>query len=177
MNSIMITILVKDCNYISKELYESVINSLQLHQLECSCGHCGCLTIHGYYYRSVKNPEGTIRLRIQRVICSECGVTHSLHLSLVVPYSRIPAADQQQIVLFYDQGKDPRDAVPESPDIDENNIKSVLRAYRRHWRERLRSEGIRLAPVGELIQQCFSFYSMQFMQIRRTFNKLFPGTT
>lgn len=173
----MITITVEDCNYISKELYDSVINSLQLHQLECSCGHHGCLTIHGYYYRSVKNPGGTIRLRILRLICSECGATHAVHLSLIVPYSQVPLTDQQQIILAYEQGEDPGKAVPEDSEIDENNIKSVLRAFRRHWKERLRSEGICLTPVPALIAHCFSFYSAQFMQIHRTFNTLFARTT
>lgn len=177
MNDIMITINVEDCNYISKDLYESVINNLQLHQLECSCGHHGCLSIHGYYYRSAKNPEGTIRLRIQRVICSECGATHSLHLSLTVPYSQIPLTDQQKIIKAYEQGDNPGNAVPETSDIDENNIKSVLRAYRRHWRERLRSENISLEPARDLVLKCFSFYSMQFMQVHRAFNALFSGTT
>lgn len=173
----MITITVEDCNYISKELYESTINNLQLHQLKCSCGHCGCLTIHGYYYRSAKNPEGTIRLRIQRVKCSECGATHSIHLALIVPYSQIPLVDQQKIIQAYEQGEDPRDVVPEGSDIDENNIKSVLRSWRRHWKERLRSESISLTSVLELVSQCFSLYSAQFMQIHRTFNTLYVKTT
>jgi len=67
--------------------------------------------------------------------------------------------------------------VPEDSEIDENNIKSVLRAFRRHWKERLRSEGISLTPVLALIAQCFSFYSAQFMQIHRTCNTLFVKTT
>ena len=84
----MITIFVKDCNQISQSFYDSVIFDLQLHQMTCSCSHSACLSVHGYYWRSVKLPSGTLRLRVCRVKCSECGTTHALHLTSMVPYSQ-----------------------------------------------------------------------------------------
>lgn len=60
----MITIFVKDCNQISQSFYDSVIFDLQLHQMTCSCSHSACLSVHGYYWRSVKLPSGTLRLRV-----------------------------------------------------------------------------------------------------------------
>ena len=50
--------------------YDSVLYNLPFHQLACSCGHAACLSIHGYYRRTVKLPSGPLRLRVCRVKCS-----------------------------------------------------------------------------------------------------------
>lgn len=173
----MITILVQDCNHISQSFYDSVINSIQFHQITCTCGHSACMTIHGYYQRSIKLPDGTIRLRICRVRCSECGKSHALLLSSIVPYSQIRILDQQHICISYDQQLSPVSVCDSNPEIDENNVKSVLRNYRRRWREMLRSLHISLSPLFLLIPSCFANYSMQFMQIHRTPNRIFLSTT
>ena len=79
----MITVLVNENNPISQDFYDSVINSLQLHRIFCSCGHAGCLHIHGYYTRHVKTPAGTVILRILRLKCAECDIhTPSFFLPL-----------------------------------------------------------------------------------------------
>ena len=173
----MITILVQDCNLISQSFYDSVINRIQFHQLTCTCGHSACMTIHGYYYRSVKLPVGTFRLHICRVRCSECGRTHALLLSSIVPYSQIRTCDQQQICIASRQHLSTASVCDSNPEIDENNVKSVLRNYRRHWREMLKSLRICLSPLITLISSCFANYSAQFMQIHRGSNRLFSYTT
>lgn len=173
----MITILVQDCNLISQSFYDSVINRIQFHQLTCTCGHSACMTIHGYYYRSVKLPVGTFRLHICRVRCSECGRTHALLLSSIVPYSQICTYDQQQICIAYEQQLSPSSVCDSNPEIDENNVKSVLRNYRHRWREMLKSLRISLSQSITLIRSCFANYSAQFMQIHKGSNKLFYYTT
>lgn len=173
----MITIFVRDCNQISQSFYDSVIYNLQLHQLTCSCGHAACLSLHGYYRRTVKLPSGPVRLRICRVKCSECGATHAILLASMVPYSQIPLSDQQRICSDYEEGRCISSVCEANPSIDENNAKSVLRNYRRCWREKLRSLRIRLFPLESLICSCFSDYSSQFMQIHRQANRLFSYTT
>ena len=173
----MITVLVNENNPISQDFYDSVINSLQIHRIFCSCGHAGCLHIHGYYTRRVKTPAGAVILHILRLKCSECGHTHAVLLSSLVPYSQIALKDQRQIVTAYEE-KSNRNAICDTnSSIDENNVKSVIRSYCRHWRERLRSEGIGLSLADLLIRLCFSVYSAQFMQIHATFNRLFSMTT
>ncbi len=169
----MITIFVRDCNPISQSFYDSVIYNLPFHQLTCSCGHAACLSIHGYYRRTVKLPSGPLWLRVCRVKCSECGATHALLLSSIVPYAQIPLSDQQRICNDYENGKCVRSVCVCNPSIDENNVKSVLRNYRRCWREMLRSLRIPLSPINALVRSCFSDYSSQFMQIHRRINKLF----
>ena len=173
----MITIFVRDCNQISQSFYDSVIYNLPFHLLTCSCGHAACLSIHGYYRRTVKLPSEPLRLRVCRVKCSECGATHALLLSSIVPYSQIPLPDQQRVCNDYEEGRCVTSVCVSNPSIDENNVKSILRNYRRCWREKLRSLRIPLSPVQALIRSCFSDYSSQFMQIHRRINKLFSYPT
>ena len=173
----MITIFLKDCNHISQSFYDSVINNTQLHQVRCSCGHSCCLRPHAYYRRSLKTASGKISLRIQRVVCTECGHTHALLLSSIVPYSQIMANDQHRICKDYESGSNPYKICNQNPLIDENNVKSVVLNFRRRWMEKLRSLKIRLSPFSDLVRSCFSDYSMQFMQIRITTNRLFIDTT
>ena len=173
----MITIFVKDCNQISQSFYDSVVFDLPFHQLTCSCSHSACLSVHGYYWRSVKLPSGTLRLRVCRVKCSECGTTHALLLSSMVPFSQIPLSEQQRICNDYEEGRCVSMVCETNPSIDENNVKSILRNYRLCWREKLRSLRICLFPLDTLILSCFSDYSSQFMQIHRRVNRLFPYTT
>lgn len=177
IHNTMITVLVRDCNQISQSFYDSVINDLQLHQLACPCGHSACLSVHGYYRRSLKMGDGTVRLRVCRVGCSACGATHALLLSSIVPYSQISLADQQRICQDYEAGNDTCGICQDLLSIDENNVKSVLRNYRRYWREKLRSLRICLFPLTGLVCSCFSDYSAQFMQIHRKANQLFVYTT
>ena len=176
-NNTMITIQVDDYKLFSQDFYNSVIFSLQFHQLSCSCNHSACLTVHAYYKRSVITPEGKVVLKIVRVKCSVCGKTHALLLSSMVPYCQVCLIDQQRVASDFENGNELNCVCSANPMIDENHIKSILRKYKQHWRERLRAESIGLEPIARLAGNCLSFYSAQFMQIRRTFNKLFPTPT
>ena len=93
----MITVITEECNEISQKLYDTAMDSIQTCQLECSCGHCGCLVGHGGYTRYVKTSMGKIPLAIRRVQCSLCNATHALLLSGIVPYSQVPLSDHAAI--------------------------------------------------------------------------------
>lgn len=173
----MLTVPVQDFNTFTQEFYNSVISSLQLHTLKCSCGHSGCLICHAYYSRRVITPTGKKPLNILRVKCSECARTHALLLSSMVPYSQISAEDQRMITDAYENGSDRNELCSSGNGIDENNIKAVIRRYLRYWRERLRAWSIYLDSLPALSEDCFSHYSKQFMQIRGTFNALVPSPT
>lgn len=173
----MLTVPVQDFNTFTQEFYDSVIAGLQLHQLECSCGHSGCLSFHASYERSVTTPSGKKPLIICRVICSECSHTHALLLSSMVPYSQIPVKIQQDIVIAYEEGSDRNEVLITGSGIDENNVKSVIRRYVRFWRERLIAAGTGIMSLPDLISSCFSHYSRQFMQIKRTSNNLVSFST
>lgn len=173
----MITIFTNDCNPITQEKYDKIINHLQFHQLQCSCRHSACLTIHGYYTRRLKTPDGVIMLRICRVFCFECRKTHALLLSSIVPYSQIPSSVQNDIIQCFIKHTTYSSIMNDNPCIDENNIKAVIRSYLHVWKERLISENIPFQPFGRLIFQCFSLFHRQFMQIKCTTNILFFKTT
>ncbi len=176
-NEAMITIFCSQFKTISQEVYDSLLQEAQLHRMSCSCGHTACLSIHGYYARGIKSEDETIRIRICRVKCSVCGRTHAILLSCLVPYSQIQTSHQWHICADYEAGRDVCGICADVTAIDENNVKSVLRKYCKCWREMLRSVRAEFLSVPELVMICFSNYSLQFMQVRRTPNQLFCFTT
>ena len=176
-NNTMITVFVRDCN-ISQSFYDSVLYGLQIHQLGCPvCRHSACLSVHGYYFRTIAVSPEPFRLRVLRVRCAFCRATHAILLSSMVPYSRIPFSDQLAVIYSCQQHEDRSRICDLNPAVDENNVKSIIRSFRRHWEQKLLSLRISLAPVRTLVFRCFSDYSMQFMQIRRIPNVLFLSTT
>lgn len=169
-NKSMITVLFKNCNHFSQDLYDQAIDRLQIHMIECSCGRKGCLIRYGHYKRSVKYMSGLILLSVQRVWCKECKTSHALLPSLLVPYSQIPLRDQQEILLCTLNGISPEMVMERNFLVDENHIKHILRRFKKHWKERLAS--LHISLLEHLTVPCLLSYSMQFLQIRRTRNKL-----
>ena len=174
---LMITLSVDFCNPISQKIYDDVINSLQFHQLTCTCGRSGCLTIHGYYRRTVKSGDSGLRLRVCRVICSECGRTHALLLASIVPYSQISLPDQVDIISHSESDGDFSSLMDATPSIDESSVRSVVRRFRQHWKQRLLSEDIPLSVSLAFVRRCFSSFRRQFMQIKCTPNLFFLTPT
>lgn len=169
----MITIFVDFCNLITQDFYDGIIDSLQFHQLSCPCcGHSACLTVHGYYDRSVRSNGTSCVLHICRVACSQCGHTHALLPSPIVPYSQVPLADQADAIAGQ-----ARAVMERNPLVDESSIRHILRQFRLHWQQKLLSQGITLQPLYTLVYGCFSHFSRQFMQIKGTPNTLFPRPT
>lgn len=111
------------------------------------------------------------------MICSECGRTHAILPASIVPYDQIGLDDQRIIVVAYEAGTNRNRVCTPEGAIDENDVKAVIRRYRRRWRQMLLSESIRLSERIRLVRECFAHYSMQFMQIRQTPNTLFEATT
>lgn len=174
---LMITLSVDICNPVSQDFYDKTIYNLQFHRLVCSCRHSGCLTVHGYYNRSVKSGNSCLCLRICRLICRECGRTHALLLSSIVPYSQVPTKDQIDIISHSRSDGDFSSVMDHTPSIDESSVRSVIRRFRRHWEQRLLSESIAPIPGICFIVRCFSAFRRQFMQIKNTPNILFLTPT
>lgn len=173
----MITLSVDICNPVSQDFYDKTIYDLQLHQLVYTCGHSGCLTIHGHYDRSIKHGDSLLLLHICRVICSECGRTHALLLSSMVPYSPIPTLQQVDIIRHSETDSDFSEIMDSTPSIDESSVRSVIRRFRLHWKQRLLSESISPLPDTGFIRCCFSAFRRQFMQVKCTPNILFLTPT
>ena len=164
----MIAVLTGMVKRFSKKRYYDAIATLELHQLTCSCGHSGCLIVHGYYERTVRTPSGLTWVRILRVMCKECGHTHALLPEILVPYSQLPANIQRDISLF-EIGSDEMEALLEGDSaISINDIYRTRAKYRSFWKERLISAGANLRmDIEELLSRCFDVFKMQFMQVRR----------
>ncbi|MDE7244578.1 MAG: hypothetical protein K2O18_11495 [Oscillospiraceae bacterium] len=160
-----------------QEIYNSVTAFLQLHRLTCSCGHSACLRVHAYYHRTLKTPAGPLRMRIMRVICSECGKTHALLPAFIVPYSQTPAPDQAEILRIYEGSRDFSPVMDRCPCIDESCIRSIIRNYLLYWKERLAAYAIPFTPFSSLVSGSFHFHRRQFMQVKKTMNVLFMQTT
>ena len=128
----MITLLIDENNPLSQSFYDSCINGIRFHQLTCSCGRSGCLIIHGYYQRKVKSPGGSFRLTVCRVKCNDCGKTHAILPSSIVPYSQISPTCCCQIIADFEGGSNPLFVCDDNPDIDESNHLHVYQSYVGH---------------------------------------------
>ena len=90
----MITLKVDKLNReISQKLYDEIIESVDIHLLECTCKRHN-MVVHGYYTRKLKTNNGNIELVILRVRCKDCGRTHAVLISFIVPY--------QSVILHFD---------------------------------------------------------------------------
>ena len=173
----MITIDTENYNLISQDFYNKVINSIDLNQISCPCGHSGCLIFYGSYKRKVQLPDKVLSLTVSRVFCSICGHTHALLLSSIVPYSQIPLSVHADILAAFEESASTVSILENHEFIDESNLRYIIRIFKQHWSQRLLSEGISFMSLSRLVRECFLRYSRQFMQIKNTPNKLFLAPT
>lgn len=136
----MVTLFVEEYNPITPSFYNNLIAGLQLHRLTCTCGHSGCLSVHGYYTRSLKTPEGKLPFRICWVICSCCFHTHALLPSSIVPYSQISLAEHVKIISCHEDRKELQTPMNHNPSIDESNCRYIIRNFLHQWKQRLLSD-------------------------------------
>ena len=113
----MITLKVDKLNReISQKLYDEIIESVDIHLLECTCKRHN-MVVHGYYSRNIKTHNGNVELVILRVRCKECGKTHAVLISFIVPYQSIEMSVQIEIIT----DKDIEKIMNDNPSIDEFN--------------------------------------------------------
>ncbi len=173
----MIILFVEENNPLTPDFYNKIINSLQFHQLTCTCAHSGCLSVHSYYYRHIKASSDRLRFRICRVICKCCGHTHAVLLSSMVPHSQISLAEHVTIINNYEKSLSHDSVINDNPSIDEGCCRYIIKQYLKHWKQKLLSEHIFLNSLPDLTASCLSLFSCQFMQIKRLPNVLFLNTT
>ena len=154
-----------------------MIESLDYYSLCAPCSHNGNLIGHGSYTRTIKNEIIEILLSVKRVKCKICEKTHALLPTVIVPYSQILLEDQVRIVECYEANSGYEEILDANLCIETNNIRSVIRQYCKHWRQRLLSHSIQTSSIKQLITQCFAAFNRQFMQIKTTNNVLFLRPT
>lgn len=173
----MITVITEECNEISQELYDALMDPIQTCQLTCSCGHRGCLVGHGCYSRSVKTPMGKISFAIRRVQCGLCRATHALLPSSIVPYSQVPLTDHAAIASSYESGGNAMDVMEANPELSPSQVFYILSLYIRFWHQRILSGRLKPTQAHALTQPCLRLFGRQFMQIKSTGNVLFVPPT
>ena len=175
---IMITINSNKIKTLNQDNYNKLINSININQITCSCGHSACLTKHAYYTRSLKISGGLkLSLSILRVKCSLCGKTHAILPSVVVPYSQVSLPDHISVIINYLNNKSQVPVMNNNPLIDESSIFYILRIFKKYWKQRLHTFKIDIfMQSGYLIKQCFKYFSRQFMQIKCTTNIFYAPT-
>ena len=149
---------------------------LPLHRLKCTCcGHAGCLIKHGRYTRKLKAGGEELEERsIQRVRCKECGATHAVVPTYIVPYQWEMLKVQIEILLHWLTDRNYKDVMEKNHLIDESTVQAVIRRFRQHWQARLATAGLSVEmEAEELVRGCFAHYGRQFLQIRRVPNQLF----
>ena len=174
--SIMIQVLVEKGKYNNpddfQKNYDDLVYSLQINMLECSgCHKSGCLVIYGRYTRHIRLCGKLIDLSVQRVRCKECGKTHAILISVIVPYSQILLPEQQEIVADVASGNHAAHIMERNPLIDSVQVRYIMRQFRKHWEQRILSLGLNV--LDELTIPCFRYYSRQFMQVHRVPNILY----
>lgn len=173
----MITVFVSENNPISQKSYDDAMDQLDPFRLPCTCGCSGSLIRYGSYRRHVKADGAKFPLIIRRVLCQNCGRSHALIPSSLVPYSQIPLEDQVSLIEAFEQGDAPNAVLDENPEMDERAPFRLIRMYLIYWRQRLLSGRIALRPLVRLTRQCLSLFRKQFMQIKNTPNLFFPPPT
>lgn len=174
----MITLITNKIKTFNQISYNNLINSTNLNQITCSCGHSGCLIKHAYYSRKLKINGGIkLTLSILRVKCSVCGKTHAILPDIIVPYSQVSLHDHITILINMTEHISQTSVMDNNPLIDESCISYIVRTFKRHWHQRLMSYNISLhKEKNTLIRLCFKYFRRQFMQIKCTLNILYTPT-
>ncbi|MFG6339138.1 MAG: hypothetical protein K1W31_12100 [Lachnospiraceae bacterium] len=79
---------VRESNPVSQKSYDDLLQRVELSCLPCTCGCSGACIRYGSYRRHVKTDGRKLTLHIQRVLCRNCGRSHALLPSALVPYSQ-----------------------------------------------------------------------------------------
>lgn len=177
----MITLMSDPYTPLTQSSYNDVLASLKFSDLKCSCGEAGCLAVHGYYHRSVKGPLEKIKLRICRVRCSVCGVTHALLTASMVPNSQLSVSDQRQILHNYLRGRSYHHVLRTHLIISESDIRHIIAGFRQRWsglldKNHLFDDFLNIS-LFDLVKRCLTQFHRQFMQISNRINLLFEFHT
>ena len=171
----MITFFAHLDKPLSQNIYNSLIDQLNILALECPCcHHRACLTKHAYYPRQLRNYNGIVSLSILRLKCRFCPTTHALVPDVIVPYSQVPFENHVDIAFCQND-----DELIQTEDINPflsiQMIRYIHTQFSLFWKERLLAAHISVSY--DMIPDCFLHFSRQFMQIRACPNSLFLPPT
>ena len=156
--SIMVSYKVSDFNP-KLDDYEKIIINLEVKQLKCpNCGSCD-MERHGYYKRYIIINGIKYPIRILRIRCKECGKTHAVLPSFVVPYLHYPIEELSTMIIKLDNN--------EKLDLYDHEIRQVKKIYKL-WMKKIRSLEVRISDkLSELIKVFSSTFKRCYMQIHQ----------
>ena len=129
------------------------------------------MVVHGYYTRKLKTNNGNIELVILRVRCKDCGKTHAVLISFIVPYQSIEMSVQIKIIT--DNGIEK--IMYCNPSIDELDIFRVKERFRLRYKSFMKS--LNLTFEDDLVFLSFKYFKSNFMQIHKGVYNLIPIST
>ncbi|WP_424945044.1 DUF6431 domain-containing protein [Breznakia blatticola] len=153
-----------------KTIYAICLCTIEIHHIVCpSCGVVGEFIFWGYYTRMFVWEDILEEIRIQRIFCKSCRVTHSILLSCMVPYSRFSLSIHIRIVQCKDD-QELFDTWYTIGCISFDRVRNIRSQYFKHWKERLTV--LKIVFDERLVFRVFKGYGRQFMQIHATINSL-----
>lgn len=172
----MITFFSDDFN-ISQKHYSDSLDLIDFDLIECSCHNTHCLYIHAYYLRFVKSPIGRFPIRILRLKCSVCGITHALIPASIIPYTQRSFHDTLRVFVHFQLHPFFHvcflDSVQSIAASDLYHLKGIFS----HWTSFLSRYGINLSnPPNNIIFLCFSHLNRNLSQMRFNNTDLFITT-
>ena len=96
----MLSFVTKNFKILNQSIYTKYILNIDFNEITCSrCNHDKCFKVHAYYNRYIKVGPVKVKIKIVRIICSHCGITHA-----VLPYSIIPYTQRtlNDTIIIYD---------------------------------------------------------------------------
>lgn len=168
----MITLMINHLNTeLTQDLYDSYIHELDLHHLPCTCSHHDMVR-YGTYQRNVITASTRFHLTVVRLLCKECGRTHAVLPSSIVPWQYLQLGIQIQI-LSHPELND--DLMVNNPNIDEQLISRVKNNFKKKYKPWMHSEG--LCFDDDLVSNAFLSFMSNFMQMHKGTYQLFSFST
>lgn len=161
----MIAVKVNYDKPITQENYDEIVNSIDKEVIKCeNCGHVG-FSKHGSYNRHIKTKNNRITLNIVRFICPECGKTHAVLLSSIIPWSQISLKNTIEIIKLKTE-KEFNSFLDEHNSFFIEDIRNVRKRFKKYWKERILSCQIELDET--IFEKCIHIFKRQFMQNKCT---------
>lgn len=84
--------------------YNNIVYSIDLDSIICtSCKHHDW-AFHASYFRYVDFLNRRLKIRIMRVICLSCGITHAILIKDIIPFSSLSHSDIINVLSSYEPG-------------------------------------------------------------------------
>lgn len=174
-----------------QNIYDEEVAQLLDNSGALTCPHCagqGTLVIHGYYIRYLYDADSTeIKpVKITRMRCKSCRVTHAVLPSAIVPRSQVPLKAQIKAVEIFEsqaqkqeqkaleEGKKPRDIrfrtpsreiLANVPCLTRLHLWRLIHKYLKQWRQRILSLHMTVCSEmpQDLVSACFRGYGYPFL--------------